>query len=464
MKGKIITPMIVSIVAILLYASSEILLFSSYLKSYGLKVEDIAARCQDMISRIAIVSVVVGIIVYIALRNIVDEITRPIKELTSDARNFKKDGYWHPIRDYDIEEIMNLAEAFDNMADELSSTIRKLGYQKAKLESMLNSLDEGIMVISPKGRIKQMSDLASDMLGVNGNEDGKIYATQIIKQDKFKKLIREGIKTSLKDTIELTIGESIFYVTIVPIGDPYDAEEFLIVFKDVTKLRALEEMRYQFVSNVSHELKTPLTSISGFVETLKGGAVENKEVALRFLNIIDVETKRLYRLIQDILLLSEIDNMESVHYDSFDIREVVETVVSILQGEADKKCIHLIYEDVKALCLERMSRDHMEQVLMNIISNALRYTDQGEVRIKAYEEAGEVIVTIQDTGIGIPEESLERIFERFYRVDKGRSRKIGGTGLGLSIVKHIIQLYDGEVSVQSKVGIGTTFTLKLKKA
>jgi two-component system phosphate regulon sensor histidine kinase PhoR len=235
----------------------------------------------------------------------------------------------------------------------------------------------------------------------------------------------------------------------------------IVVIQDVTQIRKLEKMRSDFVSNVSHELKTPLTSIKGFVDTLKGGALENKETALRFLEIIDIESDRLYRLINDILLLSEIETMErepdktEVH-----INEIVDEVVEMLALKASDKNL-MLKKRIEGDFYINANADRIKQMFINLVDNAIKYTEVGEVEVSLEAEGSWIKTTVSDTGIGFDEKYKERLFERFYRVDKGRSRSYGGTGLGLSIVKHIVLLYKGKISVDSTPGKGTRFEILL---
>lgn len=225
----------------------------------------------------------------------------------------------------------------------------------------------------------------------------------------------------------------------------------------------MEQIRTEFVSNVTHELKTPLTSIRGFVETLKNGAIEDTSVAVKFLDIIDIEAERLYTLINDILQLSEIEAMQKDEgIIEMDLRQIIDEVVLILKSSADKKNITLEVSSTPSQIQVIANRNRIKQMLINLIDNAIKYNvENGKVDIKVEKHNGNTIISIKDTGIGIPKIHHSRIFERFYRVDKGRSRNMGGTGLGLSIVKHIVNLYSGDINIISEPGKGTEFVVKL---
>lgn len=230
--------------------------------------------------------------------------------------------------------------------------------------------------------------------------------------------------------------------------------------KYVTAMKKVETMRREFVSNVTHELKTPLTSIRGFVETLKNGALEDPQCARRFLDIIEIETERLSNLINDTLLLSEIENKADVNREPCDVNQVITEVTELLAPKV-KEHVRLIFKPDPTVRPYTCNRDRFKQLLINLIDNGLKATEFGAVTVSCRSTVKELVLVISDTGIGMEEEQTERIFERFYRIDKGRSKAQGGTGLGLSIVKHIVELYHGSISVSSKLGVGTEFTVRL---
>ncbi|OUQ18261.1 sensor histidine kinase [Lachnoclostridium sp. An138] len=230
--------------------------------------------------------------------------------------------------------------------------------------------------------------------------------------------------------------------------------------KYVLAMKKVENMRREFVSNVTHELKTPLTSIKGFVETLKAGAIEDPKIAHKFLDIIEIESDRLSNLISDTLLLSEIESKKDTKREPCDVNAVITEVVELLQPKV-KEHVRLIFHPDSSVCPYSCNRDRLKQLLINLVDNGLKATEFGAVTITCRSTVSQLVIEVSDTGIGMEEEQLDRIFERFYRVDKGRSKAQGGTGLGLSIVKHIVELYNGTIEVASKPGVGTEFTVKL---
>mgnify|MGYP000690623610 FL=1 len=230
--------------------------------------------------------------------------------------------------------------------------------------------------------------------------------------------------------------------------------------KYVLAMKKVESMRREFVSNVTHELKTPLTSIRGFVETLKAGAIEDPKIANKFLDIIEIESDRLSNLISDTLLLSEIESKKETRREPCDVNEVITEVMDLLQPKV-KEHVRLIFHPDASVRPYSCNRDRLKQLLINLVDNGLKATEFGAVTVSCRSTASQLVLEVSDTGIGMEEGQLDRIFERFYRVDKGRSKAQGGTGLGLSIVKHIVELYNGTIEVTSKPGVGTEFTVKL---
>jgi two-component system phosphate regulon sensor histidine kinase PhoR len=254
----------------------------------------------------------------------------------------------------------------------------------------------------------------------------------------------------------------------IEVLDKDEVGRLILSFNQMTKnlkaekeqVEKLENMRRDFVSNVTHELKTPLTSIRGFVETLKEGAIEDEEVAMRFLSIIDIEAERLGNLIEDILLLSEIESGTDTRMSLVEVEPMIDQVIELL-NQSKKENVILKKESKGHVAPFYCNEDRLRELIINLADNGVKYTNEGSVTIECRQEENMLVLEFSDTGVGIPKEHLPRLFERFYRVDKGRSRKQGGTGLGLSIVKHIVELYKGTISVESEPGVGSTFTVRL---
>jgi two-component system phosphate regulon sensor histidine kinase PhoR len=327
--------------------------------------------------------------------------------------------------------------------------------------ALMASLMDGIISFDHKGVIIMANKAAENLFLVR--EGGLLGRTLVdIGDDEISAMIGEVLLRGNEVFTETIIQPrtQIYRVHVMPVKDEQKKIEGAVaVFRDVTDARNFDQMRSEFVGNVSHELRTPLTSIKGFVETLLDGAMENSTICRRFLSIIDAETERLSRLIEDLLTLSSIESKERIiNPKPVCLVRSIRSVMNILGPQISEKSLHVefIYETDLALILA--DEDLLNQVLINLLDNAIKYTPrQGKVIIRSRQRDSRIVTTIMDTGMGIPHESLPRVFERFYRVDKARSRHQGGTGLGLAIVKHIVESHGGEVFVESELGKGSTF-------
>lgn len=333
---------------------------------------------------------------------------------------------------------------------------------KRKMNAILISMAEGVLVLDKDSYIILANRAAENLFLVReGVLLGKTFST-ITDNEKISNMVCEVLHSGGEVFTETTIkpGTKIFRVHVSAITDESGSIEGAVaVFHDVTDARNFDQMRSEFVGNVSHELRTPLTSIKGFVETLLDGAMENREVCRRFLSIIDTESERLNRLIEDLLSLSSIESKErSMNFKPVCLVRSIRNVMNILGPQISEKSLQVefIYGDDMAYI--DADEDLLNQVLINLLDNAIKYTPKnGKITIRCRRRDSRILTTISDNGVGIPRESLPRVFERFYRVDKARSRQQGGTGLGLSIVKHIVEAHGGEVFVDSKIGQGSIF-------
>lgn len=335
------------------------------------------------------------------------------------------------------------------------------------LEPLLQELAVGVLLVDERRRILQDNPAACAML--HAPPEGLVGRTllEATLSYEFLDLLQMARQTMQPQEREIRYREAsgnILHVRVVPLLKNPDAEarshSFLILLQDVTNLRHLETVRRDFVANVSHELHTPLTSIRAIAETLQDGALHDPDVADRFIGIILSEVDRLTRILSDLLVLSRAES-HPVNREPFDLAEMIVEVVDRFQKQAERSQVTLLCSLQSALPV-LADRDQMEQVLVNLVDNAIKYNREGgSVQVKAAIEADTVVVCIQDTGIGILSQDLPRIWERFYRADKARSRRSGGTGLGLSIVKHIVEAYGGTVSVESEYGRGSTFTFRM---
>lgn len=397
-------------------------------------------------------------------------IVRPLNELTRAAEEIARGDFSKKIPQSGSDQIRSLTKAFNQMSMRLNTTIDQLESENIKLESIVNSMINGVLAIDNNDRILMINDMCSNLFQIKLQHIIGYNFYDLIQNETIFKIIEEvkEKKEHVEEEFSFKIGlqgNLILRVYANPIARQHEKDEMmgiLLVFQDVTQIRKLEQLRNDFVSNVTHELKTPLTSIMGFTDTLKSGAIYDTQAALRFVDIIDIEAKRLYRLIQDILALSEIETRdEDINVSNHNVKEIFMRTYSILDSSAKAKGLTLEYFIDEDLPPFSCNADRLSQMIINLVDNAIKYTEKGGVTVRCTKEEEHLKIVVLDTGIGIPEKCMDRIFERFYRVDKGRSRKAGGTGLGLSIVKHIVFLYKGSIHVESKEGSGSTFTILL---
>ncbi|MFC5451939.1 two-component system histidine kinase PnpS [Paenibacillus aestuarii] len=422
-----------------------------------------------LISGLAILFVIAGIVSY----RIAKGITRPIEKMTRVAKQITNMNYESRVPAYSNDEVGQLGQAINRMSESLQQQMARIQENERRLQGVMENMISGIMMIDREERIVLLNPAGEDILGFSAQELlGKKY-NEAKQQYEFTKLIQECIETREPISDEMIFyypAEMILEINLIPIA--HEDEEWsgvLVVLHDTTAVRRLERMRSEFVANVSHELKTPIAAVKGFAETLLAGALNDKDTAVSFLQIIFDESERLNRLIGDILELSKIESKRiPMHFSPIYMPEFLEKTVSVLRKEAEKKHIELsLYVD-EDIYIEA-DEDRLRQILINLLSNGINYTQDGgkvKVRVEPLEMNGDgdyerLRIIVSDTGIGIPKKDLPRIFERFYRVDKARSRSSGGTGLGLSIVKHLVELHKGTIRVDSEVGVGTKFTIEL---
>ncbi|CAM4259765.1 two-component system phosphate regulon sensor histidine kinase PhoR [Paenibacillus endophyticus] len=394
-------------------------------------------------------------------------LTRPLEQITRVAKRIKNMDYKARVKVTKQDEIGELGNAINAMADSLQVQMTRIQQNENQLESVLDNMINGIVMIDRSGKIVLMNRRAEEVLGFSARElVGRHYA-EAKQQYELSQMIQEGLKSKEHLREEITFyfpEERLLELNLVPIHP--EGNEFsgvLLVLQDVSAIRRLERMRSEFVANVSHELKTPITAVKGFAETLLGGAVNDEETARSFLQIIYDESDRLNRLIGDILELSKIESRRvPLVFSPVEVDTFVDKSITLLESEAARKRIELSVNVEPGLYVEA-DEDRLRQIIMNLLSNGINYTPEGGRVAMMVEGIGDDYIRIQisDSGIGIPKKDLPRIFERFYRVDKARSRSSGGTGLGLSIVKHLVELHKGTISVTSAVGVGSTFTIEL---
>lgn len=394
--------------------------------------------------------------------------TKPIRDLTTFAEEVAKGNFTKPVKVQTSDELNYLAESLSNMAGKLSENILEISVEKNKIKAILASLVDGVIAVDLEGRIILMNQAAERMFKRKEKHALGKYILRLIRNTQVENLVDQVLKEGQPMVEELRLsphGGPILKIQGTPITtQDKSLTGVVLVLRDVTKIRLLEQMRTEFVANVSHELKTPLTSIKGFVETLLDGAMEDPKTSRRFLGIINEESNRLSRLIEDILSLARIEAPTyEFELESTDLLAVVNKQRDLLSPLALEKQIHLSIDVPETLPKVLIDSDSLEQVIVNLLENAIKYTPPGgSITLDATLEGAQLLVRVKDTGIGIPKDAIPRLFERFYRVDKARSRDVGGTGLGLSIVKHILEKHGQSVWVESELGEGSIFTFTLK--
>jgi two-component system phosphate regulon sensor histidine kinase PhoR len=395
-------------------------------------------------------------------------ISRPIEQMKKGAEQFAGGDLSHRLTSPGTEEMAGLADAMNQMAAQLESRIETIINQRNQLETVLASMLEGVIAVDSEERIVSINRSAAQLFeNEPANCQGKSIE-EVIRSPAMQQFIRRSLSSKSPSEEDITVFQNEERVIDV-IGSPLlDVNQHqigaLVVFHDVTQLRRLENMRRDFVANVSHEIKTPLTAIKGFVETLQQGKVDKAEENQRFLGIVQKHVDRLNSIIEDLLALSRIeqeDGRKEIDFLQVKIEDTFKAAIQLCRPKAEEKKIRIDLDcekDATAIFDPTL----IEQAVVNLLDNALKYSEpQSTVLLKSHRQNSELVISVQDHGIGIAQKHLPRLFERFYRVDKARSRNMGGTGLGLAIVKHIAQAHDGYVEVESELGEGSRFSIHL---
>ncbi len=389
-------------------------------------------------------------------------IISPISSLTAKAERMADGDFEDTIEAKSSDEIGMLTNSFNFMASELKDIMAELKNEKEKVENILLYMSDGVIAFGLDGKIMHINAAAVRMLGIDDTENANfdsIFAEVglTITQMRFM----EGVEPVEKEIVTKDMHLKASFASL-KINEKLGG--IVVVVQDVTKQQKLDNSRREFVANVSHELRTPITTIKSYTETMLFGIDDgemDREMFKNFLGVIDNESDRMTTLIKDLLLLSKLDHDQAhAEQSEHDLAVIVKDIVSSLQITAKNKNQSLIYEPTNALPPFKCNRGRIEQVIVNIISNAIKYTPEGgNITVTTMHVYNNIYIKIKDTGIGIPKEDLPHVFERFYRVDKARSRKQGGTGLGLAIAKEIVEEYGGTINVNSEVNKGTEFVV-----
>jgi len=420
-------------------------------------------EAQIALGGLLIAFVAAGISFYISRR-----ISRPIEKMKEGAEHFARGDLLHRLPETDLEEIGSLADALNQMAAQLDDRIKTIINQRNELEAILSSMEEGVIAFDMDERIININQSAARIFETIPKDMLNRSIQEVIRNPELQQFVTQALSSTDHLEGDITLyrgGERIIYLHSTSLRDSSgDQIGVLVVMNDVTQVRRLENMRRDFAANVSHEIKTPLTAIKGFVETLCHGSVKNHEEIERFLSIIEKHVNRLTAILEDLISLSRIeqdDEKKAIKLQKNPIKNVLQTAIGNCREKADLKDI-TIDQVCEENILAMIDPPLLEQAIVNLLDNAIKYSDEGSsVHVSAFQKDDSIIISVQDHGIGITKEHFPRIFERFYRADKARSRKLGGTGLGLAIVKHISQAHGGYATVESTPGKGSTFSLHL---
>jgi two-component system phosphate regulon sensor histidine kinase PhoR len=398
-------------------------------------------------------------------------ISRPLEELRSGAESFSRGELERTLPIADIEEIGSLAESMNRMAGDLDERIRTITRQRNEQEAILLSMVEGVVALDPEERVVSMNDAGARILQLDPGQVRGSRFWETFRNPDLQQLVSRALQEG--HPVEGTVrvhkgGEQILQVHGAPIRDAQGLQMgVVLVLNDITRLQRLEGVRREFVANVSHELKTPITSIKAAAETLADGAWGDVQHAQRFLQMVVRQADRLSSIVEDLLSLSRIESQTEVGAVALAhdrILPVLAAAVQTCEPRASQKEIGIALSCPDELGA-KINPPLLETAVVNLVDNAIKYGDaRSGIEITAKVEGEEILIAVRDEGCGIAPEHVDRIFERFYRVDKGRSRNLGGTGLGLSIVKHIARAHGGSVDVESEVGKGSTFRIHLPGA
>jgi two-component system phosphate regulon sensor histidine kinase PhoR len=402
-------------------------------------------------------------------------LTHPILEVTQRAIRLVSSDFDQEVHIDSKDELGSLSKAIGEIGNQLRNKIQEISKEKDYLQTILKGMMEGVLVVDGRGRILMVNDALRNLLSLSSDVADKM-PLEVIRNAELEGAIKEVLQDGKNVGLELSIppsGGKVIEVNVVgilpsskwPGNEDEGIRGAIAVFHDITRLKELEKVRQDFVANVSHELRTPLTTIKGYAETLLEGALK-EEVAFQFVQVIKRHTDRLTKIVEDLLMLSKIESKEfRLKREVISLQDLIDDVIDFVKGAAEKKNISISRNEILSSLVLEADRNYLEQVLTNLLDNAIKYTPEGgRITISAIEkESKEIQFSIEDNGIGIPREDIPRIFERFYRVDKGRSQELGGTGLGLSIVKHLVQAHGGRVWVESQLGKGSTFYFTLPK-
>lgn len=432
----------------------------------AVSVSDLAVSLRTLYRRIGLVGLLLALGIAILNLILTWRIQKPLNELHQTAQKIGAGDLSHRVHLARPREFVTLANTMNEMAETLQDRVDAVTRQRNEFESILTGMQEGILLVDTDERLIQINRAARLLFGVSEKAEN-VPVQEVIRNTDIIQFIRDSLTRSRPMDMEITLQrrpERILQMHATPLYNGPEQTGAVIVLNDITRFRNLENIRREFVANVSHELKTPITAIKGSVETLLDEKKPDAKTSARFLEIIQKHAQRLHLIIEDLLSLSRLESQGEktpIEMKPGDVKRVVEEAVTVCRNKARENKVHLKLEAEEPLP-RVINAPLLEEAVVNLIDNAVKYSENGKtVTVRVFRENHSICIQVEDQGCGIAAEHVPRIFERFYRVDRARSRAVGGTGLGLAIVKHIVQVHGGEVSVESRENEGSTFRIVL---
>lgn len=424
-------------------------------------VQKVIQKMYESILGASAIAVIVSLLIALFISYRLAEPIRAMERFTEKLRQGEPVG---AILLNTADETKKLADNINFLVEELKDKIRIANEEKSKLMTALTSMTEGVLIINAQGLIEFVSPVLGDMLSVRYEDVFGKTLMEAFRSAELQKILTEFKRTGENITREITLDMAevvILNVSVSAVHGYPQEDKTMIVFHDVTRLKKLEKVKEDFVANVTHEIRTPLTAIIGYLETIKNGAIVNIDETKKFVDIILNQAERLNRLVEDLLTLSHIELKElKFNFENVSINAAITNVISLVEAKAKEKKITIHNNVRENFPMIRADKDKLTQIFVNILDNAVKFTpESGRITIVAKEADAYTAVSISDTGIGVPRDEIQRLGERFYRVDRSRSRDLGGTGLGLSIVKHLMIAHGGRMEIESELGRGTTVSL-----
>ena len=412
---------------------------------------------------ILIRAILFGLVVAIFLSFLLSKtITTPVEKLTDQAARIAAGDFTSSAQIQSEDEIGILSDTFDEMSAQLETTLRQVEEERNKLDTLFQHMADGMVAFDSDGMLLQFNAAAEEML--DRKLDESLRYTDVFPEVQVR---QEDVALDGRSIeIDYAAGPRFLKIYFAPIRLGAEGKGLMAVLHDVTEQRKLDDSRREFVANVSHELRTPLTNVRGYAETLMSADDIDRDIQMRFLGVISSEADRMTRIVKDLLTLTRLDyNRMEMHMQRMDLRELGQKAAAAMEGQAKSQGLTLTCDLPAEMPAVTGDPERIQQVIINIITNAIKYNKpQGSIAITGGVEAEQVFLRVEDTGIGVPKADLERLFERFYRVDKARSRESGGTGLGLAIAKQIVETHGGRIGFDSEYGKGSIVTLYLPRA